>query len=148
VESIGERLDPDFEVAEVAEPYLKRLVRRHRGLRPFLSMIPNLAVDTIRFMRDLPHDVSSLIRELKGGRIQFEFEHRGLEKLMNEFRHDTNRISMSMIVAALIIGSSLLIATEQGPMVWGISLLGLIGFLAAGFFGFWLMISVLRSGRY
>ncbi len=148
VESIGERLDPDFELAEVAEPYLKRLVRRHRGLRPLLSMIPNVAVDTLRFMRDLPHDVSSLIRELKGGRIQFEFEHRGLEKLMNEFRQDTNRISMSLIVAALIIGSSLLIATEQGPMVWGFSLLGLIGFLAAGFFGLWLMVSVLRSGRY
>jgi ubiquinone biosynthesis protein len=52
-----------------------------------------------------------------------------------------------MLIAALIIGSSLIMQTEKGPLLFGFPALGFIGYSIAGFLGLWLAIAILRSGR-
>jgi len=52
-----------------------------------------------------------------------------------------------MIIAALIIGSSLIMQTEKGLTLFGFPILGFLGYLGAGFLGLWLAIGILRSGR-
>jgi len=52
-----------------------------------------------------------------------------------------------MIVAALIVGSSLIINIDKGPELYGYSALGMAGYLVAGVLGLWLVISILRSGK-
>ena len=56
-------------------------------------------------------------------------------------------MSFSIIIAALIIGSALIVISEMPPLIYGISLIGLIGFLAAAVMGIWLLIAILRKGR-
>ena len=59
----------------------------------------------------------------------------------------SNRISFSLVISALIIGSSLIVMTNRGPLINGFPVLGIVGFVFAGFLGLGLAIGVLRSGR-
>ena len=56
-------------------------------------------------------------------------------------------VAAGIVVASLVVGSSLIIQTGRGPLVWGVPMLGLLGFGFAALFGIWLVISILRSGR-
>jgi ubiquinone biosynthesis protein len=60
----------------------------------------------------------------------------------------SNRIASSLVIAALIIGSSIVIHTNRGPMFMQFPLLGIIGFVSAGVIGFLLLLSILRSGKF
>ena len=76
-----------------------------------------------------------------------EFSHVGLENLPREMDRSSNRISFSLIIAALIVASSLIINLGKGPLIMGFSALGIIGFFLAGCLGLWLVIAIMRSGR-
>jgi ubiquinone biosynthesis protein len=62
--------------------------------------------------------------------------------------HDqiSNRISFSIVIAALIIGSALIVISNIPPLFHGISMIGIIGFLAAAIMGIWLLVAILKKG--
>jgi ubiquinone biosynthesis protein len=84
---------------------------------------------------------------LRQGRLKVQFELLGLERLMQELDRASNRLAFALIIAALIIGSSLVMQLQAGPRLWGLSLFGCLGFGFAAFLGFWLVVAILRSGR-
>jgi ubiquinone biosynthesis protein len=59
----------------------------------------------------------------------------------------SNRIAFAIVLAALIVGSSLIILSDIPPHWHSIPIIGLIGFLVAGVMGFWLLLSIIRHGR-
>ena len=58
-----------------------------------------------------------------------------------------NRIIFSVIVAGLLVSSSLVINANVGLKIYGISAIGIVGYLGAGLAGFLLLISILKSGK-
>jgi len=58
----------------------------------------------------------------------------------------SNRLSFSIVIAALIIGSALLLAFATPPLIYGISFVGMLGFVAAAVLGIWLLIAILKKG--
>jgi ubiquinone biosynthesis protein len=70
-----------------------------------------------------------------------------LDKMLVTHDQISNRISFAIIIAALIIGSALIVVSNMPPLLYGISLIGLIGFLAAAILGFWLLIAIIKKGR-
>jgi ubiquinone biosynthesis protein len=73
-------------------------------------------------------------------------EHRGLDKLIAAQHQTNNRLSFSIIIAALLVGSALIVISDTPPLLYGISLIGIIGFLAASVMGIWLLIAIFRKG--
>jgi ubiquinone biosynthesis protein len=63
--------------------------------------------------------------------------------------HDqiSNRIAFAIIIAALLIGSALIVISKTPPLFFGISLIGILGFGAAAVMGIWLLVAILRKGR-
>ncbi|MCK5723198.1 MAG: AarF/ABC1/UbiB kinase family protein, partial [Gammaproteobacteria bacterium] len=63
--------------------------------------------------------------------------------------HDriSNRLAFAIVLAALIIGSSLIVLSDIPPKWHEIPVIGLAGFMFAGVMGFWLLVSILRRGR-
>ena len=100
------------------------------------------------------------MRKMEAGRLQINFRHEGLESFMTEMDHASNRVSVSIILGAVVIGSSLVIHAKIGPPVSvipllerfesleNIPLLGVAGYLFAGVLGLWLVWDIIRSGRY
>jgi ubiquinone biosynthesis protein len=70
-----------------------------------------------------------------------------LQRFGNQLDRATSRLTMGVVIAALIIGSSIVMTVDRGPVLFGFPLLGLLGFLSAAVTGVWLLISIRRSGR-
>jgi len=146
-EDIGRRLEPDFNFAEHIKPFVGRIIRRR--LNPNM-----LAYETSKGMRDLynllkilPRELELLLKRMRRGNMGVELRHRGLENFIREMDRSSNRISFSLIIAAIIVASSLIMHMERGPFLFGYPLIGVLGYVFAGILGMGLVIAILRSGR-
>ncbi len=66
---------------------------------------------------------------------------------MLQVERSANRLSFSLIIAAIIVGSSLIMRLEVGYELLGYPLLGILGYAFAGILGIWLVLAMLRSGK-
>ncbi len=144
---IARKLDPDFDMLEEARPYVKRLVTSQFEARNVANEILDLVDDYYSILRFLPGNIKSILNKIKKGETAITLHHQGLDRLIKEIDSASNRLSFSMIVAALIVGSSLIINMDKGPTLYGFAALGLGGYLIAGLLGLWLVISILKSGK-
>lgn len=97
---------------------------------------------------DYPRQVHALLEELKDGEVEVRFRHAGLDELISKVDILANRLVFALLIAALIIGSSMLgIFLKGGIRVLGVSVFGLIGFVFAAILGLLLLIGIIRSGR-
>lgn len=147
VEGVGLMLDPDIALIHLARPFMKKIkvgqVRPSRLAQEF----GETGTEYLALIRDLPRDARSIISQLRRGKMKLEFEHRGLRPLEQSLERTSNRIAFAIVLAAQIIGSSLIIHSGIPPHWHGIPLVGLAGFLLAGVMGFWLLVSIIRHGK-
>ncbi|NOX97131.1 MAG: AarF/ABC1/UbiB kinase family protein [Nitrospirae bacterium] len=138
---IGRELDPDFDFLEVAKPFAYNLIKKR--LHPqklFLNSFRALS-EISSLLESFPGQANRILKKFRQGEFKLTIEHKGLEDAIQGRDKASNRLSLSLIIASLIAGSSLLIRSE-GVLFWG----GVFGFSLAGFFGVWLVIAIWRSG--
>ncbi len=147
VESIVRNLDPDFNLAENIRPFAARLMLRE--LMPSMSKKDVYrAMRTInRFSRDLPENLTRLAKNLGEKGLELKLRHEKLEDLEAHIDKASNRLSFSLIIAAIIIGSSIIMQVHIGPSYDGIPIIGFSGYIIALLLGFWLVWSIFRSGK-
>jgi len=147
IESVGRSLDPDFNMMTFVEPYARKLMIQPILPRKQLREMKQLAQETEELIKILPGKLKYILRKVKKGKMNLIFEHRGLERLITEMDRSSNRLAFSLIIAALIIGSSIIVFFDKGLQFFGLSAFGLIGYLIAAILGLWLVIAILRSGK-
>jgi len=147
IEGVGLVLDPDLELIKLAEPYLIKIKKER--LRPgrLAEEIGETSNEYLKLLQEMPEEARGILRQLRAGKMKLKFEHRGLEKLAQALDRVSNRIAFAIVLAAQIIGSSLIILSDIPPKWQGIPLIGLAGFLVAGLMGFWLLVSIISHGR-
>ncbi|MDY7034507.1 MAG: 2-polyprenylphenol 6-hydroxylase [Thermodesulfobacteriota bacterium] len=147
VESVGRDLDPDFDMIEHTRPFVKKLIRQR--LTP--SYLIKSSVKTLNEYRDLltvlPRDTTEILEKIKKDQLTVGFEHKGIKDFILMLDKSTNRLSFSMIIMALIIGSSLIMQLDKGPLFLGFPVFGFLGYSIAAVLGLWLLITILRSRR-
>lgn len=147
IEGIGALLHPEFDMISQAEPFVRRVKLNRYNPRRLLQDLFQTAVDLKHFSQQFPQDVLEITRLLRQKKLPIRLEHQGLPDLLATHDQISNRIAFSIIIAALIIGSALIVVSDTPPLFYGISLIGIIGFLAAAVMGFWLLIAILRKGK-
>ena len=148
IEGIGRELDPDFDMVAHTKPFAKQLIGKRYSLSNLWDRGSESFKEFLNFLEVFPKDFIYLIRNLRKGELNIGFQHKGLDKLIHEIDRSSNRLSFSMIIAALIIGSSMILGQPIGPFIFGYPAVGIIGYLFASFLGLFLIISILRSGRW
>ncbi|MEE9613636.1 MAG: AarF/ABC1/UbiB kinase family protein [Thermodesulfobacteriota bacterium] len=148
LEGLTRLLHPDVNIMEECEPYAARLVKE----RVSPGTVVKEGVSTLgeygELAGNLPEYTSRIMKKLMADRLAIEFVHRGLEEFIGEVDRSSNRVTFGIIMAAMVIGSSLIIAADAGPMMWGYPALGIFGFLLAGALGLWLAFLILKSGKF
>jgi len=144
---VGRSLDPEFNIVDEALPFVRSFVLKRADPRKSARRLLKTWRQYQEMLRSLPSDIEEIANKLKKGELLVSLHHEGLTRLILEMDRSSNRLAFAMIVAALIIGSSLIVRLRQGPFFFGIPALGLAGYLIAGFLGLWLVIAILRSGR-
>jgi ubiquinone biosynthesis protein len=147
LEGMGRGLDPNFHMATEATPMLRKVVRAR--YRP--ELVAKRAWQTVRrtlaMVEQLPHDISTLLRNARRGRVHVGIELAHLKRVGNQIDRAANRLSMALVIAALIIGSSIVMNVQGGPTLFGLPMFGFLGFVGAVLGGFWLVRSIWRSGH-
>ena len=147
VEGVGLSLDPDFEMINQAAPFIQRVKMEQFHPKRVASDILRSGTELVRLIQEIPGELRELLRQMKRGKVKMEFEHRGLEPMLATHDRTSNRIAFSIVIAALIVGSALIVLSKTPPFLFGIPVIGIIGFVTAGVLGVWLLIAILSKGR-
>ncbi len=129
LEGTSRSLDRDFSLAELVEPIYRRAVRRRMSPRQLLRGLRRAGRDWQRLLDVLPGDARLVLDRLCRGDLRVRLDHQNLDA-------SVNRLTLGVLIAALLLGSSALWTSEAPPRVGGVSLLGLLGYLLAAYLGF------------
>jgi ubiquinone biosynthesis protein len=146
-ESVGRSLDPDFHIMERAAPFIRQV--RTERMRPerIASDVFDTGMELIRLAQEIPSELRELLLRLKQGKLKMALEHPGLEQMLEKQHQAHNRVALSIVIAALVIASALLVLSRTPPFLFGISVIGIIGFVVAAILGTWLFLAIIRKGR-
>ena len=153
-EGLGRIGDPDDRnkreelATEAAAEAAEELISRFRDPRYVAARTARRLVQSSDAYAEYPRQIHALLHELKDGEIEVVFRHRGIEDLISKVDILANRLVFAFLIAALIIGSSLLgIFGESDVRFLGVNVFGLIGFVIAALLGLTLLVGIVRSGR-
>ena len=142
LEGVGCALDPEFSFTGEMEPLVAQLLARSLLLPGERTM--QFGLDLRNFALDAPRQLSLLLRRFSGDDLVFSLELSGLDQLRSTVDRLSRRLSLSILVAALLLSATVMTTSSEKPLLQDISE-GL--FIAASLFGLWLIQSLLRSSR-
>ncbi|PIE63350.1 MAG: ABC transporter [Desulfobacter postgatei] len=147
LEGVVRTLDPQFDMLGHARSYIKAAALRKYSMPRLSRELSNIARDIFILLQTLPSDTSQMITQIKQGKIRASINIEGLERLMMIQDQTSNRISFAIIIAGLILGSAIVLNSQIPPMIFGVSIIGIAGFIAAAVLGVWLLVAIIRRGR-
>jgi ubiquinone biosynthesis protein len=148
LEGLARVLYPEVDILAESEPYAARLVKERVGPASVLKDAAKSLADYKELVEEVPAEIRRILKKISGDRLRIEFMHKGLEEFMGEIDRSSNRLTFGIIVAALVIGSSLVVSSRSASAVMGYPSLGVICFIIASVLGLWLIIQILRSGKF
>jgi ubiquinone biosynthesis protein len=147
-EGTARRIYPDLDVVSEAKGHIAGLALERfkpevlwRGLRFALSQFFSL-------QQEVPRRLGRILKKADRGALTVGFRHENLGGLRNTLDNITNRLTFGIIIGAMIIGSSMIITTGIGPLLFGFPALGVIGYLISGVLGLWLVFNIIRQRKY
>ncbi|MDI7276227.1 MAG: AarF/UbiB family protein [Anaerolineae bacterium] len=151
LEGVAQSLDPGFTLVEVARPFVARMVAE-RYSPAHLSRRALQAVRQLEsLVEDVPPRLGAITDQLEKGQLTLGLDVRRLERILGKLDVVANRLAFSIVVAAMIVGSALIILGGDRAAVFRLPLIGTalpvahVGFVAAGLMAAWLLFSIIRS---
>ncbi len=147
VEGVVAKISPDINVMEVAAPYAREYLKSQENVVSELRrQIHGIYMSLQAASEILPKTVE-LLNCAVSGRFRVGLHSRSLDRIMFEMHRMVNKIVMGIMLSSLIVASSLIVNARAGPLVAGVPVLGLAGYIGAGVASLWVLISILRSGK-
>ena len=147
LDGLGRHLNPEFNTLVFAAPYVRKIMAERyrpetlakRGWRNLISIADLLS--------SLPKDLRKLLRASRKGAFQVDITVRRLDHYVNNIDNAISRLTMGIVTAALIIGSSIIMTVKGGPELFGLPAFGFLGYSFATIGGIWLLLSIWKSGQ-
>lgn len=147
LDGLGRHLNPEFNILVFADPYVQKIMMERyrpeaiarRGWRNLISVADLLA--------SLPKDLRRLLRASRKGAFQVDITVKYLGQYVNHIDNAISRLTMGIVTAALIIGSSIIMTVKGGPELFGLPAFGFLGYSFATIGGIWLLLSIWQSGK-
>ena len=130
VENIALRLDPNINVVEYLKPIATRLIAQRYNPKKMVNNAKNSFFAFEHVLRGLPSLISKTFYKIEEGEVTVNIEVKHISEIANQ-------LSLAIIIAALLIGSSLVMLIDVGPRFYEMPVLGFVGFtisLALGVF--------------
>jgi ubiquinone biosynthesis protein len=147
LEGMGRDLDPDLDLAGEAVPMLREALLTRYAPAALAKRGWHAASEISKLMSDLPRDISQLLRSARRGRLEIHIDVGHLKHVGDQLDLATNRLIIGIIVASIIVGSSVVMTVSGGPTLFGLPFFGLLGFVFATIGGVLLTVSISRSNK-
>jgi len=149
VTGLARMLDPEIDLIATIKPHTRKILYE-RFLPHNVKSTASMAAWYMQaFAKKAPLQLKALSRKLQRGELGFTFKHQNFDHFIQEVDRSSNRLAFSITLAAIIVGSSLIIMSDKGPKLQflDISLLGFAGYLFAGILGIFLLVAILKSNK-
>jgi ubiquinone biosynthesis protein len=148
LEGLGQQLDPEFHMIDHVTPFVERVIQRRYTPQALLARGRKSMRETLDVLADLPRDLRHLLRDMRRGRVKVDLDLKRLDQFGHQLDRASNRLTMGILTASLVVGSSIIMTVEGGPQLFGLPFFGLMGFLIAFFNSLWIIFSIWRSGKH
>jgi ubiquinone biosynthesis protein len=147
LEGMGRELDPDLDMAGEALPVLREAINAHYAPSAMAKRSLRAATQIASLIADMPRDLSRLLRTARRGKLDIQVDVLPLKHLGAQLDGAASRLTVGIVVAAIIVSSSIVMTVSGGPTLLGLPFFGLLGYLFASIGGIWLMFSISRSNK-
>lgn len=144
LDGLGRTLAPEFVMAKHVEPFVTQAWQESHSPGAVLRRNAKKASSMIS---SFPDDLRNAARCIRGGRVHLEMDLPRLERFALRVDQSANRLTVGMVTAALIVGTSIALTVSGGPRFLGMPLFGFLGFASSFAGGVWLLGSIFRASR-
>ena len=131
IEGIGRHLDPTLNITKVMQPYMDKITKeRMNPINIFKKGTEKLEIFSENWLT-LPTDLKNILEKIQKNELKHKHEIIGFDKFQKTFE----QLILAIIISSLFVGSSILALANIPPKIFGISGLGLLGFIIAGIMG-------------
>ena len=138
IENVAMGLDPNADVMASIEPIAKEIVKERVNISNFINDKKGSLLYYKNMLKSIAPLLVRSIHKIENGEMSLRFELDQLDRIMSKF-------SLVVIIAALLISSSLVMTITRGPMLWDMPLIAVLGYLATFILGLIGIINYLYS---
>lgn len=145
-DAMGRTLAPDFEIFAQIRPFITE--QALKKLEPLSNIKQSLSVisDWGEMLKHIPSQVSHILNRALDGSLYFHHKLDDISKIRHAFNASLNRICSGIVLAGMLVASSIVIHAQTPPLIKGVSIIGILGFIQSFVVGTILLWSILRSG--
>ena len=143
LEGVAKRLDGQTELLERAKPIVADAFKERSSPEHILRKGRMHLQTLLQAADELPQNLFRLSRRLQKGQMGITLDFKRFDQISHQIDRAANRLTMGIVTAALIIGSSIVMSIETGP-----KFIGFIGYLLAFANSLWIIWSIWRSGKH
>lgn len=145
LEGLGRQLTPEFHMVDRLEPFLQEMIARRYTPEALAGRARHGLRELMEIVTGLPRDLAHLFRKARRGNFRVDLDLKRLDHFGQQLNHAANRLTMGILTASLVIGSSIIMTVPNAPSSLG--LLGQLGFFLAFANSLWIVYSIWRSGK-
>ena len=150
LEGLGRRYDPEFRLVDRLKPFLDRAIAARTAPRALVRRTGAGVSEFLGLLNALPRDLGRLLKDARRGRMRVDLDLKRLDSFGRKLDSTIDRITIGIMTASLVIGSSIVMTVTSGPRLFGMPLftvIGLLGYLLAFLNSVWIIVSIWRSRR-
>jgi ubiquinone biosynthesis protein len=150
LESSGRRYDPDFALVDRLRPFVERAVSARYAPAEIGRRGGASIGKVVELLQAIPGDLSRLLKDARRGRLRLDLDLKRLDAFHGRIDRTINRVTIGIMTASLVVGSSIVMTVDTGPQLLGmpiLTILGLLGYLVAFVNSVWIIYSIWRGQR-
>ena len=143
-DKLGRDMNPNFELMKQIQPFAEKLLLEQMNPMTALKRLKTYKHEIGELMDDAPRDVRQLLKQLLHGKMHFEHSVQGMTNLSKVFDGVFNRLAAAIVLAAMLVGSSIVVHANPKPHWYGTSIMGLLGYVVSAVGGVLLLWDMMK----
>jgi ubiquinone biosynthesis protein len=148
IDDVGKSLTPNFNTTEIVKPYALKMLLNNTKPKQLFSRTSSRMMDLQYLSKKLPESLLNFFSVVEDGHLSIALASDEVDRLNMMVSRIVNELVLTIIIAALLMGSSLIMNIDNGLHLFGYPVLGFIGFTFSAIFGVILIIMIIRGGNY
>jgi ubiquinone biosynthesis protein len=140
---IGVRLDPKFNFGREITPYLTKLADSNTLSAGYVKRASTSLLEAADAILDMPRNLNLMLRRLSTGTFKLEIVDTDIQKLQMALDKASDKIMIGLVVASLVVGSSLVLQAIPFALPKEIGWIAILGYTAAVLVGFYAIYHVI-----
>lgn len=140
IEGIGRHLDPSLDIMKTLEPYAKRILRERMNSKYIFEKGTKKITQVSESWLSLPEDLRNISQKILNGELKHKHEVTGFKELLKIL----DRLVVAIIIASLLIASSIVVLSGIPPKINEIPVLGFLGYVISAILG---IVEIIKKGK-